>query len=158
MADYNITFKLHNMWPIPQNKYKLDRKFLNKDIAYATVDRKRKDTERDMDPLTRLHWFKGVGKANNISMMQLYHNQQLIGALTHQGPMFTKSCIPVNVYVNAKIDALSNFKERLACNFASAMRMVQSLHQSRLKHKKRTGASTETLDILSTSGLGLNPE
>ena len=89
MADYNIPFKFNKrmvtdnrqyVWPIPQNKYELDRKFLNEDVAYATVDRKRKYMETAMDPATRLSWFDGVGRVNSVSMMQLYRNQQLTGA------------------------------------------------------------------------------
>ena len=114
MVDYNIPFKFNKrivtdnrqyVWPIPQNKYELDRKFLNEDVAYATVDRKRKYMETAMDPATRLSWFDGAGRVNSISMMQLYRNQLLTGAtvmarrgiqfhslipMTQQGPCLRK--------------------------------------------------------------------
>ena len=168
MADYNIPFKFYKrivtdnrqyVWPIPQNKYELDRKFLNEDAAYAMVDRKRKNTERDMDPETRLRWFEGVGRVNSVSMMQLYRNQQLTGAtvmarngiqirslipMTQQGPIFTKIFIPMDVYANAKIDALTNVTEQLARDFAAAMRMVSPAHSS-VSEYERTGMSAATV-------------
>ena len=64
MGDYNVAFKYNKriitdnnqyQWPIPWNKYYLDRKMLNEDIAYATVDLKRKAADTDLmyDPDTR---------------------------------------------------------------------------------------------------------
>ena len=95
-------------------------------------------------------------------MVQLYRNQHLAGTtvmgrsgiqirslrpLTQQGPMFTKIFVPMDVYANGKIDALTNIIEKLACDFASAMCMAQLSYQSVLVYE-RTGTSAETLDML----------
>ena len=180
MVDYNIPFKFikhivtdnrQYVWPIPQNKYELDRKFLNEDVAYATVDRKRKYMDTAMDPATRLSWFEGVGRVNSVSMMQLYRNQLLTGEtvmarrgiqvnslipLTQQGPMFTKNFIPMDVYASAKLDALGNITQQLARDFAAAMRMVSPSHSS-VSEYERTGTSTHSIDLLAQSGIGLSP-